>query len=107
MLTCSFEIRIEPAKRGILMQRRAFIKFASTVSAALAGGTGLARTGVAQQATAHKPRLGKTIPYVNSEDGTKLFVHDWGSGRPILFLSASTLQSNVWGGHMATLVDHG
>ena len=89
------------------MQRRAFIKFASTVSAVLAGGAGLARTGAAQQATAHKPRLDNTGPYVNSEDGTKLFVHDWGSGRTILFLSAWTLQSNVWGGHIATLVDRG
>jgi non-heme chloroperoxidase len=89
------------------MQRRAFIRFASTVSAALAGGTGLANTGAAQQATPRELWPSKTGPYVNSEDGTKLFVHDWGSGRPILFLSASTLQSNVWGGHMATLIDRG
>jgi hypothetical protein len=36
-----------------------------------------------------------------------LFVHDWGTGRPILFLSAWTLQSNVWGSHIATLTDRG
>jgi pimeloyl-ACP methyl ester carboxylesterase len=36
-----------------------------------------------------------------------LFVHDWGAGRPILFLSAWTLQSNVWGSHIATLIDRG
>jgi pimeloyl-ACP methyl ester carboxylesterase len=88
------------------MQRRAFIKIASTSGAALAG-TGLAWTGAAQQTTPREPRPGRTGPYVNSEDGTKLFVHDWGSGRTILFLSASTLQSNVWGGHIATLIDRG
>ena len=88
------------------MQRRAFIKFASTGSAALAG-TGLAWTGAAQQANPREPRPGKTVPYVTSEDGTRLFVHDWGTGRPILFLSAWTLQSNVWGSHIATLTDRG
>jgi pimeloyl-ACP methyl ester carboxylesterase len=88
------------------MQRRAFFRFASTGSAALAG-AGWAWTGAAQQVTPRELRPGKTDPFVNSEDGTKLFVHDWGSGRPILFLSAWTLQSNVWGGHMATLIDRG
>jgi non-heme chloroperoxidase len=97
---------MEPTKRGISMQRRAFIKFASTGSAALAG-TGLAWTGTAQQANLREPRPGKTVPYVTSEDGTRLFVHDWGAGRPILFLSAWTLQSNVWGSHIATLTDRG
>ena len=88
------------------MQRRAFIKFASTGSAAL-GGAGLAFNAAAQQATPGEPRPGKAVPYVTSEDGTKLFVNDWGSGRPILFLSAWTLQSNVWGSHIATLIDRG
>jgi pimeloyl-ACP methyl ester carboxylesterase len=37
----------------------------------------------------------------------ELFFHDSGSGRPILFLSAWTLQSNAWRGHIATLIDRG
>jgi non-heme chloroperoxidase len=82
------------------------LKIASTSSAALAG-TALAWTGAAQQAPPREQRPGKTGPYVNSEDGTKLFVQDWGSGRPILFLSAASLQSNVWGGYIATLIDRG
>src|SRR5258708_6329582 len=97
---------MEPTKERNSMKRRAFIKIASTSSAALAG-TGLAWTGAAQQAPPREQRPGKTGPYVNSEDGTRLFVQDWGSGRPILFLSAGSLQSNVWGGHIATLIDRG
>jgi len=38
-----------------------------------------------------------------AHDGTRLFVQDWGSGRPIIFLSAWTFQSNVWGSHIAVL----
>ena len=46
-------------------------------------------------------------PFVTARDGTKLFVQDWGSGRPVIFLSAWTFQSNVWGSHMAALTAHG
>jgi non-heme chloroperoxidase len=46
-------------------------------------------------------------PFVVAGDGTRLFVQDWGSGRPVVFLSAWTFQSNVWGSHMAALTAHG
>ncbi len=29
-------------------------------------------------------------PFVVARDGTRLFVQDWGSGRPVIFLSAWT-----------------
>ncbi|WP_263418153.1 alpha/beta fold hydrolase [Terriglobus albidus] len=45
--------------------------------------------------------------FVPARDGTRLFIQDWGSGRPIIFLSAWTFQSNVWGSHMAALTAHG
>ena len=45
--------------------------------------------------------------YVLSQDKSNLFVQDWGSGRPILFLAAWTFDSNVWGGHIASLVRQG
>jgi len=46
-------------------------------------------------------------PFVVAGDGTRLIVQDWGSGRPVIFLSAWTFSSNVWGSHIATLCAHG
>lgn len=46
-------------------------------------------------------------PFALARDGTRLFVQDWGSGRPVVFLSAWTFQSNVWGSHVAALMTHG
>lgn len=40
--------------------------------------------------------------FVNAKDGTRLFVQDWGSGRPIVLLSAWAFNSNVWGSHIAS-----
>lgn len=45
-----------------------------------------------------QPRAANDAPhFVASDDGTKLFVQDWGRGRPVVFLSAWTFHSNVWG----------
>jgi non-heme chloroperoxidase len=40
---------------------------------------------------------------VTAKDGTALFVQDWGSGRPVLFLAAWTFNSSVWGNHIVAL----
>ncbi|HEV7371170.1 alpha/beta hydrolase [Arenibaculum sp.] len=40
-------------------------------------------------------------------DGTRLFVRDWGDGRPVVFLSAWTFCSDVWGFHIAELAARG
>jgi pimeloyl-ACP methyl ester carboxylesterase len=45
--------------------------------------------------------------FVTALDGTKLFVQDWGSGQPIVFLSAWTFNSNVWGSHIAAFTERG
>jgi non-heme chloroperoxidase len=45
--------------------------------------------------------------FIVAKDGTRLFVQDWGSGRPIVFLSAWTFSSNVWGSHIAALSAQG
>lgn len=50
---------------------------------------------------------GNSQSFVVARDGTKLFVQDWGSGRPVIFLSAWTFSSNVWGSHVAALHAHG
>ncbi|MHC2438287.1 alpha/beta fold hydrolase [Bradyrhizobium sp. USDA 4451] len=41
--------------------------------------------------------------YATARDGTKLFVQDWGSGRPVLFLAAWTFNSSVWGNQIVAL----
>jgi pimeloyl-ACP methyl ester carboxylesterase len=51
-----------------------------------------------QQASANMVRTG---------DGVDLFVRDWGTGRPILFLRGWTLTSDMWAYQMAPLVREG
>ncbi|QOZ69663.1 alpha/beta fold hydrolase [Bradyrhizobium arachidis] len=46
-------------------------------------------------------------PYVTARDGTKLFVQDWGSGKPVLLLSAWTFDASTWGSHIAALTEKG
>jgi non-heme chloroperoxidase len=42
-------------------------------------------------------------PYVTAGDGTKLFVQDWGSGPPVLLLSAWTFDASIWGSSIVAL----
>ena len=44
---------------------------------------------------------------VTANDGTRLFVQDWGSGRPVVFVAAWAFNSNVWGSHIAALTGQG
>ena len=41
--------------------------------------------------------------YATASDGTKLFVQDWGSGKPVLLLAAWTFNSSVWGSQIVAL----
>ena len=50
------------------------------------------------------PRPG---PFVTAKDGTRLYVQDWGSGRPFLFVSAWALNSDFWGTHMHAVTKAG
>ncbi|KAA6459269.1 alpha/beta hydrolase [Acidobacteria bacterium AB60] len=77
-------------------------------SAILSAGALLATPSILPQ-TEHlnNPKVASRHPFVLARDGTRLYVQDWGSGRPLIFLSAWTFQSNVWGGHMATLTKRG
>ncbi|MCC8937168.1 alpha/beta hydrolase [Bradyrhizobium sp. Arg68] len=45
--------------------------------------------------------------YASTRDGTKLFVQDWGAGRPVLLLSAWTFDASTWGSQIAALNDRG
>jgi non-heme chloroperoxidase len=46
-------------------------------------------------------------PFVQSRDETNLYVQDWGSGRPIVFLSAWTFDSTTWGEYINALIARG
>jgi len=46
-------------------------------------------------------------PYVTAKDGTKLFVQDWGSGKPVLLLAAWTFDASSWGSQIAALDEKG
>jgi non-heme chloroperoxidase len=45
--------------------------------------------------------------YIRTPDGASLFYRDWGSGRPLLFLSGWTLNSCMWAYQMQPLAEEG
>ncbi|MGY4395790.1 non-heme chloroperoxidase [Sphingomonas sp. UYAg733] len=47
------------------------------------------------------------IDTVETADGARLAVRDWGAGEPILFLSGWTLPSDFWGPQMVSFVGRG
>lgn len=79
------------------------------LEAAAMGGLGVALASSAANAkTAGKPAGVRRQPYfLTANDGTKLFVQDWGAGRPIVLLAAWTFNSDVWGSHIAALTARG
>lgn len=44
-----------------------------------------------------------TAPFVDIADGHRLFVRDWGSGRPVLLLAGWAMDSRIWGETMVAL----
>jgi non-heme chloroperoxidase len=47
------------------------------------------------------------MPYLNTSDGTALFLRDWGSGDPVVFVHGWGLSSDMWEYQMPDLVDRG
>ena len=50
----------------------------------------------ALDATQAPPQATRTAR-VTARDGTSLFVQDWGSGPPVVFLAAWTFDASIWG----------
>jgi len=75
-----------------------------TVLEATLLGTALA---AASGASAPAAQPAARSPFVTARDGTKLFVQDWGSGQPVVFLSAWTFDGSTWGSQIAALNDKG
>ncbi|MGW1422112.1 alpha/beta fold hydrolase [Bradyrhizobium manausense] len=75
------------------------------LEATLLGTAMAASSGVSAPAAAAEPAA--RAPDVTARDGTKLFVQDWGSGKPVLLLSAWTFDASTWGSQIAALTAKG
>jgi non-heme chloroperoxidase len=73
----------------------------------LGKGIAYATTALLGPGKPEEPMMENRSPFVITNDGTKLFVQDWGHGRPLVFLSAWTFHSNVWGSYIAALTARG
>ena len=82
------------------MDRRTVLELAA------AAGTGLV---LGTQGASAQPARARRRPTdsVETGDGTRLFVRDWGSGAPVLFMAGWTLASDFWGYQMAALQAQG
>lgn len=80
------------------MDRRTMMKLA-VAGAALTAGDAAAQP--RHQARARAPES------IETRDGVRLFVRDWGSGPPVLFLAGWTLGSDFWCYQMAALQARG
>jgi pimeloyl-ACP methyl ester carboxylesterase len=85
-------------KRSVLMQQ--------IDRRQLGKGVAYATTALLGPEITEQPTKEKRSPLVVN-DGAKLFVQDWGQGRPIVFLSAWTFHSNVWGSYISALTARG
>ncbi len=83
------------------MNRRTLVK---AIAAGSATAT-LSSAGHTAQTTAGAHRNGG--PKVITGDGTALYVQAFGAGRPVVFVSAWTLDSRFWGSHMVALAKRG
>nr|WP_249141828.1 alpha/beta hydrolase [Bradyrhizobium diazoefficiens] len=73
-----------------------------TVLEATLLGTAFAAAAVASAPAAAAGPVARP-PYVTAKDGTRLFVQDFGSGQPVLLLSAWTFDASIWGSHIVAL----
>lgn len=78
------------------------------ITAAAATGIGaVALVGPASRTGAQAGVSRSTSTFVTTADGTQLFARDWGSGKPVLFLSGWTLPSDFWNYQMLAAVRNG
>ncbi|MET4277305.1 MULTISPECIES: alpha/beta hydrolase [unclassified Bradyrhizobium] len=78
-----------------------------TVLEATLFGTAFAAASGASAPVAAAAQRNERPSFVTARDGTKLFVQDWGSGRPVLLLSAWTFNASTWGSQIAALNANG
>ncbi|WP_271672366.1 alpha/beta fold hydrolase [Bradyrhizobium sp. CCBAU 51627] len=72
--------------------------------------TTLLETALAAAWSASAPAAAQQVarsPFVTAKDGTKLFVQDWGNGKPVLLLTAWTFDGSTWGTQIVALNEKG
>ncbi|WP_066732766.1 alpha/beta fold hydrolase [Cupriavidus sp. D384] len=47
------------------------------------------------------------MSYITTQDGTRIFYKDWGTGRPVVFSHGWPLHADAWDAQMLFLVQHG
>ena len=47
------------------------------------------------------------MSYITTQDGTRIFYKDWGTGRPVVFSHGWPLHADAWDAQMLCLVQHG
>lgn len=47
------------------------------------------------------------MPTITTADGTELFVRDWGTGRPVVFVHSMLMSGRMWENQMQHLAGHG
>lgn len=91
------------ASRRKLLAATAFV---ATIPGALASTSAAAQSG-AGAASASGSRAGNGTHAVTAKDGTRLFVKDWGRGRPVVFSHGWPLTADAWDAQMMFLASNG
>lgn len=47
------------------------------------------------------------MPYIETDDGTELYVKDWGTGRPVILIHGWPLSADSWDDHARILAENG
>jgi len=90
------------------MDRRNLLKSVALAVAGagiLAGSGGEVLAGKASKQTLKEKAM--RMPFIPAKDGTPLFYKDWGSGKPIIFVSSWALNSDMWQYQMTPMVNQG
>lgn len=90
------------------MNRRSILKSvaAAATAAAAMSSPAFASTKLRPRATT-RSRRPATPSHIDSADGVRLFVRDWGDGEPMVFLHGWALASDMWNYQMVPLSEQG
>lgn len=83
------------------MQRRDILKTAAFTSLSASGSM------LAQTPANAAPKSRRARPDVETRDGARLFLRDWGEGKPVLFLHGWALASDMWAYQMPPMTAAG
>jgi len=77
------------------------------LKSAAAVGVGMGFQAAAVQATESRPAKALPASFIRTRDGVELFYRDFGTGRPVVFLSGWMLSSEMWNYQLLPLSEQG